>query len=98
MLFTKLEIPTIYLGGFTYTIYYRIVYRMKVTALIPDNIIKELKQFAGGRTLTESLIIALTEWISLKKIKKLNHLVEDHPLNFQEGVSAAQIRSANRKR
>lgn len=71
---------------------------MKVTALIPDDIIKELKQHAGGRTLTDSLIIALAEWISLKKIKKLNRLVEKKPLNFQEGISASQIRSANRKR
>lgn len=66
--------------------------------MIPDDIINELKQYAGGRTLTDSLIVALTEWISLRKIKELNRLVEKSPLNFQEGVSASQIRSVNRKR
>ena len=69
---------------------------MKVTALIPDEIIKEVKQFAGGHTLTDSLILALKEWLSLKKIKKLNSQTETSPLQFKEDTSALKIRSTNR--
>ena len=49
---------------------------MKVTALIPDSIVKEVQKYAGGKTLTESLILALKEWLSFKKIKKLNQKIE----------------------
>ena len=45
---------------------------MKVTALIPNDLVNEVKQYAGGKNLTECLIVALEEWISLKKITKLN--------------------------
>jgi len=71
---------------------------MKVTALIPDDIVNEIKQYAGGQTLTDSLIVALKEWLSLKKIKNLNHQIESSPLHFNEDVSAYKIRSINRKR
>ncbi len=69
---------------------------MKVTALIPDDIVSEVRKYAGGRNLTECLIVALKEWLSLKKIKQLNLIVKSSPLQFQEGVSATTIREMNR--
>jgi len=69
---------------------------MKVTALIPDDIVTAVRKNAGGKNLTESLIIALQEWLTLKKIKKLNHIVKSSPLSFQEGVTAATLRETNR--
>lgn len=77
---------------------YRILYRMKVTALIPDQIVKEVSNYAKGKNLTESLVTALKEWLSLKKISKLNKKVKTQPLDFQKSFSAAKIRSINRKR
>ncbi len=44
---------------------------MKVTTLIPDDLIVEVKHYAGGKNLTESLISALKEWVSQRKIKEL---------------------------
>lgn len=35
---------------------------MKVTALIPDELIEKVKAKSGGKNITESLIIALNEW------------------------------------
>ena len=70
---------------------------MKVTAIIPDNIVKEVQKYAGGKTLTDSLIIALKEWLSLKHIKKLNQEIQASSLSFTENVSADNIRSINRK-
>ena len=71
---------------------------MKVTALIPDDIINEVKKYAGGRTLTDSLIVALKEWLSIIKIKRLNRQIAISPLQFKDDISASKIRSINRKR
>ena len=79
------------------TITYRIVHRMKVTALIPDQLIQEVSRAAGGKTLTESLITALKEWLALQKMVRLNTQVRKKPLQFQDGFSAAKVRSLNRQ-
>jgi len=70
---------------------------MKVTALIPDEIISSLKKYAKGDTLTESLSIAIKEWINLKQIKELNNIVSEKPLEFNSSFSAKEIREINRK-
>ena len=77
---------------------YRIYDRMKVTALIPDDLIVEIKHYAGGKNLTESLILALKEWASLRKIKELNRQIRKKPLEFTEHFSAEVVRSMNRDR
>lgn len=69
---------------------------MKVTALIPDNIIHELGALTRAKTITESLIVALQEWISLQKLKALNREIKAHPLHFQDGFSATQVRQFER--
>lgn len=75
---------------------YRILYSMKVTALIPDDLVKEVKELASGKNLTESLIIALREWLSIQKIRGLRKKVKKNPLHFSHGFSAESIRSLNR--
>lgn len=74
----------------------RIFNRMKVTALIPDDLVNEINAQARGKNLTECLIIALKEWLSLKKLSSLNRSVEERPLEFR--VPAAKLRAVNRKR
>lgn len=69
---------------------------MKVTALIPDDLIIEVKHYAGGKNLTESLISALKEWVSQQKIKELNKQLKKKPLQFMDDFSADTIRSINR--
>ncbi len=69
---------------------------MKVTAIIKDNLISEVRKLAKGRNLTESLTIALKEWVALKHIKKLNSIVSEHPLEFRSGFSASGVRDLNR--
>lgn len=39
---------------------------MKVTALIPDNIIEDVTRFTGGKNTTDSLIKALEDWLYIK--------------------------------
>ena len=71
---------------------------MKVTALIPDKIVNEVRQYTGGKNLTESLIVALEEWVSLKKIKALNREILSKPLEFLDDFSADKVREKNRTR
>ena len=70
---------------------------MKVTALMPDDLVKDVKQYAGGRNITESLITALEEWLSLKKIQFLNDDIMKKPLEFSKDFSAVKNREINRK-
>ena len=69
---------------------------MKVTALIPDQLVKEVKHLSRGKNITNALIIALDEWISIKKIQTLNKKIAQKPLRFRQGYSAASIRKLNR--
>ena len=71
---------------------------MKVTAIIPDNLISEVKQLSKGKNITDSLLIALNEWVDLKNISKLNLHVKKHPLQFQSKYTAEKIREINRSR
>jgi hypothetical protein len=81
----------------TNTINDRMFDLMKVTALIRDDLVNELRHYAKGKTLTESLTIALEEWLTLKKIKELNESVKDKPLEFSKGFSAENVRFVNRR-
>ncbi len=70
---------------------------MKVTAILPDDLIDEIKQYSGGRNITESLVIALRDWIASQKIKELNQKIKKEPLKFRKAFSAANVRSINRR-
>mgnify|MGYP001770495659 CR=1 FL=1 len=74
------------------------IYTMKVTALIPDDLVKDVKQYAGGKNITESLITALEEWLSLKKIQLLNEDIMKKPFEFSKDFSAIKNREMNRRR
>jgi len=70
---------------------------MKVTAIISDNIISEVRKYSKGKNLTESLTFALKEWLAAKRIKELNNIVRETPLEFNKGFSAEKAREINRK-
>ncbi len=69
---------------------------MKVTALIPDDLINEVKEVASGKNLTDSLIIALREWLNIQKLRTLRQKVQHKPLTFSSGFSADSVRNLNR--
>jgi hypothetical protein len=71
---------------------------MKVTAILPDNLISEVKHLSKGKNITDSLVIALNEWVNLKNISKLNSHIKKHPLQFQSNYTAEKIREINRIR
>lgn len=74
---------------------YRILCSMKVTAIIPDRLIDEVKHYSKGKNITDSMIIALNEWLSLKHLTDLNSQIESEPLVFD--MAANDIREFNRQ-
>ena len=43
---------------------------MKVTALLPEDMINDVKKFSRGKNITESLQIALSDYIQRQKLRK----------------------------
>jgi hypothetical protein len=78
-------------------IYKQILTIMKVTALLPDDIIEEVKKLSGGKNITESLLIALQDYISRQKIRKAILKVKEKPLQFKDGFTAEKARNLNRE-
>ena len=69
---------------------------MKVTALLPENLIDDVKALSKGKNITESLLIALNEWVQHKKIKALVQNIAEEPLRFAEDFDIYETRNNNR--
>jgi len=69
---------------------------MKITALVPESLIDEVRKYTGGKNITESLIIALTDYASRQKMKKTIQKVKKNPLEFMDDFNAEKIRKINR--
>lgn len=70
---------------------------MKVTAIIPDNLVEEVIHIAKARNITESIIKALKEWTEMQRLRALNARIGKKPLEFKKGYSAGKVRRINRK-
>jgi hypothetical protein len=71
---------------------------MKVTALIPDKIIHDVREYTKGKNITESLLIALNEWLAYKHIQNLHNRIDKNPLAFTDDFAAETVRDLNRKK
>jgi hypothetical protein len=81
----------------TERILHRILHRMKLTALIPDQLLLDVKKRAGCATTTDCVIVALQEWVATKELEELSLELRKSPLMFQAGFSAARVRAHNRR-
>ena len=77
----------------TNTKVHRIVYRMKVTAIIDDDLIKNVKAYTRSSTVTEAVTIALKDWLDMYNIKELNKIISKNPIFINNG---RQTRETNR--
>jgi len=77
----------------THTIIYRILYRMKVTAIIADRLINDVKAYSRSSTITEAITVALKDWLYIYNIKELNKKISQNPIIITNGN---QIRELNR--
>jgi len=64
---------------------------------MPDDLVSQVSRYSKGKNITESLVIALQEWLALKKISALNHEVKRAPLKFRKGFSASRVRKLSRQ-
>ena len=71
--------------------------QMKITALVPEELIEDVKKYSGGRNITESLIIALSDYINRQRIKKSIQKIKKSPLTFINEFSGEQVRKQNRE-
>jgi len=71
---------------------------MKVTTILPDDLVSEVRHYSKGKNITDSLLIALKEWLALRKIKELNKQVDKNPLLFDQNFSGETVRETNRMR
>lgn len=69
---------------------------MKITALVPESLMDEVRKYSGGKNITESLIIALTDYTNRQKLKKAIQKLKRNPLEFADDFSAEKIRKINR--
>jgi hypothetical protein len=74
---------------------YRIMRRMKVTAIIDDQLIRETKELTQSSTTTEAIVKALKEWRDTRRIKALNAQIAKEPIVITDGET---IRNQNRRR
>ena len=71
---------------------------MKVTAIIPDEIIADVQKYTGGKNITDSLIKALNDWLYTRRIEDLDQMLVEEPIEFKEGYAASRVRKlSNRK-
>ena len=70
---------------------------MKVTALIPEEIIDEVKKYSGAKNITEGLLIALNDYLQRQRLKKVLQKIKKKPLEFAKDFSASKVRSLNRE-
>jgi hypothetical protein len=68
---------------------------MKVTAIIDDAIIKDAMKYSRASNVTETLKVALNEYVRLQKLKALSRMIKEEPVQFN--LSAEEIRNLNRE-
>ena len=66
---------------------------MKVTAIIPEDLVKEAKMLSNANNITDTMIIALNTYVSLQKIREMGEGVKKNPLKFE--YTAQEIRELN---
>jgi hypothetical protein len=67
---------------------------MKVTAIIPDEIVNDVQEYTKGKNITDSIIKALSDWLYIKRIQKLNNEVQKDPLQFADGFNGEIVRNS----
>jgi hypothetical protein len=66
---------------------------MKVTAIIADDLVNNVKAYTRSSTVTEAITIALKDWLDIHAVKELNKQISQNPIYIDNGQ---QIREINR--
>jgi hypothetical protein len=68
---------------------------MKVTAIIADELVNDIKAYTQSATVTEAITVALRDWIEMYNIRKLNRQITQKPIVIHNGE---KIREINRQK
>ncbi|ULQ58995.1 type II toxin-antitoxin system VapB family antitoxin [Brucepastera parasyntrophica] len=52
---------------------------MKITAIIDDALVNDVKRFSNSKTTTEAITLALQEWLDMYHLKELNREISKKP-------------------
>jgi hypothetical protein len=64
---------------------------MKVTAIIADDLINNVKAYTRSSTVTEAITIALKDWVDIYNIKELNKKIIQNPIDIDNGHQILEI-------
>jgi len=64
---------------------------MKVTAIIADDLVHNVKAYTRCSTVTEAITIALKDWVDIHNIKELNKEIKQNPIDIKTGQSIREI-------
>ena len=65
--------------------------RMKVTAIISDELVNNVKAYTRSSTITEAITIALKDWVDIYNIKELNKQIKKNPIEIKNGQNIRKI-------
>ena len=65
---------------------------MKVTAIIDDDLVNNVKVFTQSSTVTEAITIALKDWLDIYNIKELNKNISNNPIFIDNGQVIREIK------
>jgi Lhr-like helicase len=55
---------------------------MKVTAIIADDLVNDVKAYTRSSTVNEAITIALKDWLDIYNIKELNKKISQNPIHI----------------
>jgi hypothetical protein len=71
---------------------------MKVTAIIADDLVNNVKAYTRSSTVTEAITIALKDWLEIYNIKELNKKIAQNPISFNYGESLSGLEDGQKIR
>jgi len=66
---------------------------MKVTAILADDLVNNVKAYTQSSTVTEAITIALQDWLDIYTLKELNKQIARNPIY----INGQHIRETNRR-
>jgi len=66
---------------------------MKVTAILADDLVNNVRVLTRSSTTTEAITIALKDWVDIHNIKELNKHIKQNPIFIDNGK---KVREKNR--
>ena len=65
--------------------------------MVSDQLIETVVKITHGKNITESIVMALEDWVRIKKLYSLTEKIEKEPLRFKSKKTASSDRKLNRQ-